>query len=43
MESAAIESILAEKYELERALVEVRDMLERERLEKIQINELYSD
>ena len=35
MESAAIESILAEKAELERALFDIRDLLERERLEKI--------
>jgi hypothetical protein len=43
MESAAIDSILAEKADLERALNDVRDLLERERLEKIQMNELYTD
>jgi len=43
MESAAIDSILAEKSDLERALNDVRDLLERERLEKIQMNELYTD
>jgi len=43
MESAAIEAILAEKQELERALVEVRELLERERDEKLQIDRLYLD
>lgn len=44
MESAAvIDSILNEKQELERALIEVRDMLERERDEKLQVDRLYQD
>jgi hypothetical protein len=43
MESAAIDAILAEKQELERALIEVRELLERERDEKIQMDRLYSD
>ena len=40
MESAAIDAILAEKQELERALIEVRELLERERDEKIQMDRL---
>ena len=44
MESAAvIDSILNEKNELERALIEVREMLERERDEKLQVDRLYQD
>jgi hypothetical protein len=43
MESAAIEVILSEKQELERALIEVRELLERERDEKLQIDRLYND
>jgi len=43
MESAAIDAILAEKQELEQALQEVRELLERERDEKLQMDRLYSD
>jgi hypothetical protein len=43
MESAAIEAILGEKQELERALLEVRELLERERDEKMQVDRLYQD
>jgi len=43
MESAAIDAILSEKNELERALMEVRELLERERDEKLQMDRLYSD
>jgi hypothetical protein len=43
MESAAIDAILGEKHELERALQEVRDLLERERDEKLQMDRLYQD
>ncbi len=41
MESAAIDAILAEKQEMERALIEVRELLEREREEKLQMDRLY--
>ena len=40
-EGSVIEAILAEKQEVERALVEVRQLLEREREEKIQVDRLY--
>jgi hypothetical protein len=43
MESAAIDAILQEKLEMERALLEVRDLLDRERDEKMQLNSLYQD
>ena len=43
MESAAIDAILAEKQELEQALLEVRELLERERDEKVQMDRLYLD
>ena len=43
MESAAIEAILGEKQDLERALMEVRELLERERDEKMQVDRLYQD
>ena len=43
MESEAIDSILAEKQELERALQDVRLLLEREREEKLQVDRLYQD
>lgn len=43
MESAAIEGILQEKQDLERALLEVRELLERERDEKLQLDRLYHD
>jgi hypothetical protein len=41
MESAAIEALLFEKQELERALIDVRELLERERDEKLQMDNLY--
>ena len=43
MESEAIEAILAEKQEVERALMDVRALLEREREEKLQVDRLYQD
>ena len=43
MESEAIDAILAEKQELERALQDVRLLLEREREEKLQVDRLYQD
>ena len=43
MESEAITAILAEKQELERALQDVRLLLEREREEKLQVDRLYQD
>lgn len=43
MENAAIDSILQEKQDLERALLDVRDLLERERDEKMQVDRLYQD
>jgi ASC-1-like (ASCH) protein len=43
MESEAIEAILAEKQEVERALQDVRHLLEREREEKLQVDRLYQD
>lgn len=43
MESTAIEAILQEKGDLERALQEVRELLERERDEKLQMDRLYTD
>jgi hypothetical protein len=43
METAGLDALLSEKQELERALIDVRLLLERERDEKLQMDRLYSD